>query len=103
MAWSVKRLTLDFGSGHDVAVCEIEPHIRLCTGSTEPAWDSLSAPPLLACMSALSLSLSLSFSLSKINIFKKEAQGKEVTVKTLLRTLLALRMPHFSRARLSGG
>ena len=43
VARSVKRPTLDLGSGHDCMVCEIEPHIRLCTDSAEPAWDSLSA------------------------------------------------------------
>ena len=39
---SVKHLTFDFGSGHDVTVCGFKPHIRLCAGSAEPAWDSLS-------------------------------------------------------------
>ena len=46
---SVKRLTLDFGSGRDLMVGEIEPHIRLCADSMEPAWDlwspSVSALP----------------------------------------------------------
>ena len=35
-AWvphSVKRLTLGFGSGHDLKVCEFEPHVGLCTAS----------------------------------------------------------------------
>ena len=52
MAQSVKRLSLDFGSGHDLTAREFEPHIGLCTDSTEPAWGSLSpslsAPSLLA-------------------------------------------------------
>ena len=58
-------LASDFGSGHDLTVCEFEPRVGLCadTWSLEPASDpvspSLSAPPLLA--------LSLSLSLSKIN------------------------------------
>ena len=39
---SVKHLTLDFNSGHDVTIHEFEPHIGLCTDSAEPAWDSLS-------------------------------------------------------------
>ena len=51
VAPSVKRPTLDFGSGHDLMVCGFEPHVGLCADSTEPAWDalspSLSAPPLL--------------------------------------------------------
>ena len=60
-------LTLDFGSGHDLAVCEFEPHVGLDADSSEPAWDSLSL------FISLSLSLPLpceqlrvlSFSLSK--------------------------------------
>ena len=54
----VKRTTLDFGSGHDFVVREIEPHVGLCADSVEPAWDSLS--PSLSAPSLLSLSLSLS-------------------------------------------
>ena len=53
------REAADFGSGHDLAVCEFEPHVGLSAIRTEPALDplsaSLSAPPLLA------------LSLSKIN------------------------------------
>ena len=40
MGQSVKCLTLDFGSGHDLRVCEFKPRIGLCAGSAEPAWDS---------------------------------------------------------------
>ena len=53
MAQSVKCLTLDFSSGHDLTICEFEPHVRLSADNVEPAWDSLSlspslsAPPLL--------------------------------------------------------
>ena len=54
---SVECLTLDFGSGHDLAVRGIEPRVALHVESVEPAWDSL-------CLS-LSLSLSLSFILSQ--------------------------------------
>ena len=38
-AWvvqSVRRLTLDFDSGHDLTVCEFEPLVRLCA-DREPA------------------------------------------------------------------
>ena len=42
MAQSVKCPTLDFGSGHDLTIREFEPHSRVCTDSTEPAWDSVS-------------------------------------------------------------
>ena len=52
MAQSVKPLTLDFGSGHDLTVGEFEARLGLCADSAEPAWDSLSpplsAPPQLA-------------------------------------------------------
>ena len=61
----------DFSSGHDLTVCELEPHIGLCADSSEPA----------ACLGfCVSLSLSLplpcsclSLSLSKIKkkTFKK--------------------------------
>ena len=55
---SVKRLTLDFGSGHDLIVCEFEPSIGV---SVEPAWDSLSLPLSLplpnSCMFSLSLKI----------------------------------------------
>ena len=68
MAQSVKHPTLDFSSGHDLTVREIEPRVGLNADSTELAWDSvspsLSAPPLIMC----ELSLSLSLSLSKIKI-----------------------------------
>ena len=37
VAQSVKWLTLDFSSGHDLTVPEIEPHIGLCADSIEPA------------------------------------------------------------------
>ena len=68
VAQSVKPPTPGFSSGHDLTVDGIKPHIRFCTESIEPVWDSLSlslsfsAPPRLAC----ALSCSLSFSL-KIN------------------------------------
>ena len=42
MAQSVKHLTLDIGSAHDLTVCETEPHVGLCSDSMEPAWDSVS-------------------------------------------------------------
>ena len=60
MAQSVKRLTLGFGSGHDLMVhYEFKPCIGLSAVSSEPASDplspSLSVPPLVI----LSLPLSL--------------------------------------------
>ena len=41
VAQSVKPLTLDFCSGHDLTVHEFELHLRLHTDSAEPLWDSL--------------------------------------------------------------
>ena len=58
VAQSVKHPTLDLSSGHDLTVCEFEPHIRLHADSVEPAWDSLS--PSLSAPPPLALSLSLS-------------------------------------------
>ena len=63
---SVKRLTLDFSSGHNLAVCKFKPCVRFHSDSAEPAWDSLS--PFLSatpCSFSLSLSLSLSLSINK--------------------------------------
>ena len=37
MAQSAKHLTLDFGSGHDLMVCEIVPCLGLCADGVEPA------------------------------------------------------------------
>ena len=48
MAHLVKRLTLDFGSGHDLTVHEFKPQAQSLLGilSLSP---SLSAPPSLVC------------------------------------------------------
>ena len=50
---SLNRLTLDFGSGYHLMVCEMEPLIRLCADSKEPAWvplsPSLTMPLLCLC------------------------------------------------------
>ena len=56
----VKHLTLDFSSGHDFAVCNIEPRVGLCTDNTEPTWDSLSLSLSLSALPLLMHSLSLS-------------------------------------------
>ena len=51
----------DFGSGHDLKVCEFEPRVGLSAVSAKPALDPLS-PSLSLCPSpahALSLSLPL--------------------------------------------
>ena len=65
----VKRLALDFSLILVMIswVCEIEPHIRLCAGSMEPAWDSLSPSlyPSPACMLSLCLALKINKYLKK--------------------------------------
>ena len=58
VAQLVEHLTLGFGSGHDLTVHEIEPHVRLCQ-QRGACRGSLSAPP--------SPSLFLPLSLSKMN------------------------------------
>ena len=60
MAQSAMRTTLGFGSGRDLTVPQLEPHIGLGTESVELVWDSLSSPPGILSLSALrSLSPSL--------------------------------------------
>ena len=44
VAQSVKRLTLDFSSGHDLTVRVFEPLMGLRADGEEPAWNSLSPP-----------------------------------------------------------
>ena len=58
VAQSVKHLTLDLGSGHDLTIREVKPHIGLCADSAGPAWDSLSLSlslPFPVCTPPLSL------------------------------------------------
>ena len=38
----LSRLSIDFGSGHDLAVRGLEPHIRLCADGAKSAWDCVS-------------------------------------------------------------
>ena len=55
VAQSVKRLTLDLSSGHDLTVCGFEPHIGFCADGTEPAWNSFCLSlPYPTCELALS-------------------------------------------------
>ena len=44
VAQSVKRLILDFGSGHDLMVRGSKPCVGLCADSGEPALGSVSLP-----------------------------------------------------------
>ena len=58
LAQSVKLLTLDFGSGHDLVVCEIKPPARTARSLLAILSPPLSAPPLLTHTCWLSLSQS---------------------------------------------
>ena len=68
MAKLVKCPTLDFGSGHDLVVLGMEPHVGFCADNAKPAWDSLSPSPSLSTPPLLSLSLSV----LKINKLKRK-------------------------------
>ena len=63
MVQLVKHPILDFGSGHDLTVHEIEPHVEFCADSVESAWDSfplfLPLPLSPTCVFSLSLSLKI--------------------------------------------
>ena len=51
----------DFGSGHDLAVCEFEPRVGLCADGSEPGACFRFCLPLslpLPCSGSVSLSLS---------------------------------------------
>ena len=68
-AQSVKRPTFDFGSGHDITVRELEPHVGLHAVRVEPAWDSLSLPLSGPPLFVLSLS---------VNKLKKKLKTKYI-------------------------
>ena len=73
MTQLLKRLTLGFGSHHDLTVREFEPCVGLCTDGAEPAWDSLSlllSVPFPTHSVSLSLSLSLSNKQKKFTFLK---------------------------------
>ena len=73
MAQLVKHPALDFGSGHDLMVCGIEPCVTPCAESTEPAWDSISpsfsAPPLLMLSPSVSQNKFINIKQIEVNIF----------------------------------
>ena len=71
MVQSVGHLTLDFGLGHDLSVRKFNPHFRLCAGSVESAWDSLSLPLPCSCLHTFSLLF------LKINKLKKKKSQDE--------------------------
>ena len=65
----VKHPALDFGSGHDLSVHEIEPHSGLCIDGAEPARGSLFLCP--------SPDHTFSFKVNKRNIKKTSLISKE--------------------------
>ena len=73
VALSAKHLTLDFGSGHDLMVCEFEPHIGLCADSEEPARDSLS--PSLSALPLLSFSQNTNKQANKTNLHQSSTNN----------------------------
>ena len=75
MAQSLKHLTVDFISGHDLTVCEIEtcePSAEHCPEPMSPAWDSLSPSPSARPSPTHVCAHAFSFSL-KVNIKEKKA------------------------------
>ena len=50
-------LTLDFGSGHYLTVCGIDPCVGLCTDGVEPTWDFVSLRLSLSLLCSLPLKI----------------------------------------------
>ena len=75
---AVKRLILDFGSGHDLTVREFEPCIRVCADNVEPAGDSLSPSLSLCPYPACLLTLS-----KQINKLKKGGDYSEIILSPI--------------------
>ena len=59
VAHSIKHLTPDFGSDHDLTVHEFEPHFGLHVDKCRTAWDSLSLPVCLYPTHSLSQKINL--------------------------------------------
>ena len=97
MAQSVKHLTLDFSSVHDLSVREFKAHLQLCADSAEPAWDflflSLCTSPALSLSLPLSPSLSLSLYLS----LSLSVSQKKTTLKKFFKVKLFLTPAGLSR------
>ena len=91
MAQSVQPPTLDFSSGHDLVVHEMEPYIGLCADSEEPAWDSLSpslaSPPLLALSLPQSKYINIKNDKNPLNQFKNGGDGNFISRLAQMTTL----------------
>ena len=65
----------NFGSGHDLTVCELEPRVGLCADSLEPG----ACFGFRVCLSvSLSAPLTLRLNLSKINKTLKKLKKKKI-------------------------
>ena len=70
MVQSVKHLTLDLGSGHDLTIREVEPRLGLCANTVLTAGNLLGVLSLplslpLPCLHTVSLSLKINNNLKK--------------------------------------
>ena len=86
VAQVVKRLTLGFSSSHDLMVPEFKPHIRLHTGSADPALDSLS----LSLPHSRSLSKYKYFFLKKNDVLKKRLEKTKLNFWRYVKTVRLL-------------
>ena len=91
-------IRLDFGSGHDLTVREIEPRVKLYADSVEPAWDPVS--PSLSGPLPLTLACSLARALSQI--FKKKKKYSFVTFVHCVASGSRLRAFDLARVLLPG-
>ena len=82
MTQSVKHLTLDFSWDPDLMVHEIEPRVRICADSAEPAWDPL--PPALSAPPPLTLFLSKNKKTKTLkHTFKKRENKRDLKINEL--------------------
>ena len=84
VAQSVKCLTLDFGSDHDLMICEFECCVGLHTDCLDPAWDLLSPSLYPFPAHAYCLSLKINKLKKKKNIFKDNDYKLRCLVVTCL-------------------
>ena len=90
MAQWDKHPTLDFGSGHDLMVCEIEPHVGLRT----QCGDSLPLCPFpRARAGVLSLSRSLSNKYNLKNITNPSFCQSKLSIPACFKALLLVAGP----------
>ena len=74
VAQAAKWPTVDFSSGHDLTVPELEPQDGLCADGAGPAWGCLPLSLPLSCL------LFISLKVNKIKL-KKKGEGSIVTLQ----------------------